>query len=69
MGYSETAVNEINRLMEEQDRSVAWLARCTEVPYKRLLVEVKHMTRPIGLETSIRCAKALGTDLTSLLAA
>ena len=69
MANSETAVNMINRLMEEQDRSVAWLSRTTGVPYKRLLVEVKHKTRPIALETSIRCAHALGSDLPSLLAA
>lgn len=69
MGYSETAVTKINRLRNEQDRSYAWLARNAGVPYKRLLAEVKHGTRPLSLETSIGCAQALGADLPSLLMA
>ncbi|MFF3029113.1 MULTISPECIES: hypothetical protein [Actinomycetes] len=69
MGHSETAVSNITSLMNQQDRSYAWLARNAGVPYKRLLAEVKHRTRPLALDTSIECAKALGADLPSLLAA
>lgn len=67
MGNSEPAVNNIIRLKNEQDRSYAWLARNAGVPYKRLLAEVKHGTRPLSLETSIGCARALGSDLPTLL--
>ena len=67
MGHSEAAVNQIIRLKNEQDRSYAWLARNAGVPYKRLLAEVKHKTRPLSLETSLGCASALGADLPSLL--
>lgn len=69
MGNSETAVNTINRLIQDQDRSIAWLSRTTGIPYKRLLAEVKNCTRPMSLDTAIRSAQALGSDLPSLLIA
>ncbi len=69
MGNSETAVGNITRLMEQQERSVAWLSRNTGIPYKRLLAEVKNQTRPMSLETALQCADALGADLPALVAA
>lgn len=69
MGNSETAVTKINRLIQEQDRSIAWLSRTTGIPYKRLLAEVHHRTRPMSLDTALKSAAALGADLPSLIAA
>lgn len=69
MGNSETAVTKINRLIQEQDRSIAWLSRTTGIPYKRLLAEVYHRSRPMSLDTALASATALGADLPSLIAA
>lgn len=69
MGNSETAVSNITRLMEKQERSVAWLSRSTGIPYKRLLAEVKNQTRPMSLDTALAAAAALGADLPALVAA
>lgn len=69
MGNSELAVNNITRLMEQQERSVAWLSRVTGIPYKRLLAEVKHQTKPVSLDTALAAAAALGADLPALVAA
>lgn len=49
-----------------QNRSYAWLARATQVPYKRLLAEVKHGHREATLETVLACANALNIDLVAL---
>lgn len=67
MGNSGAAVQTIHRLMEGQERSIAWLARKTKTPYKRLLAEVKNQTRPLTLETAIAVADALGADLIEIL--
>lgn len=69
MGNSELAVNNITRLMEQQERSIAWLSRSTGIPYKRLLSEVKHQTKPMSLDTALAAAAALGADLPALVAA
>jgi len=69
MGNSETAVSNITRLMEQQERSIAWLSRSTGIPYKRLLAEVKNQTRPMSLDTALAAAAALGADLPALVAA
>jgi hypothetical protein len=69
MGNSETAVSNITRLMEKQERSIAWLSRSTGIPYKRLLAEVKNKTRPMSLDTALAAAAALGADLPALVAA
>lgn len=69
MGNSETAVATIAALMVEQERTVAWLSRATGIPYKRLLAEVKHRTKPMSLDTAIRAAGALGSNLPELVAA
>lgn len=68
MGNSETAVTNITRLIEQQDRSIAWLSRTTGIPYKRLLAEVKNQTRPMSLDTALRAAEALGSELPALMA-
>lgn len=68
MGHTEPAVIKIIRLKNEQERSYAWLARNAGVPYKRLLAELNG-TRPMSLETSIGCARALGVELPDLIAA
>ncbi|MGB4136035.1 MAG: hypothetical protein WA971_05700 [Microbacterium sp.] len=63
MGDSAAVVAELNRLMQVQSRSVAWVARTAELPYKRVLAEVKNGTSPIKLETAIAVASVLGTSL------
>lgn len=67
MGNSEPAAVKIYRLTTEQDRTIAWLSRQSGVPYKRLLAEVLHQSRPLSLETALCAAKALGIDLTDLV--
>lgn len=67
MGNSDTAVTKITGLMEEQDRSVAWLSRATGIPYKRLLAEIKHQKRPVSLDTALLAADALGSNLPELV--
>lgn len=69
MGNSELAVNNITRLIEQQERSVAWLSRVTGIPYKRLLAELKHKTKPMSLDTALAAAAALGEELPALVAA
>ncbi|MEA1264208.1 hypothetical protein MicroSTF_14285 [Microbacterium sp. STF-2] len=69
MGNSELAVSNITRLMEQQERSFAWLSRTTGIPYKRLLAEVKNQTTPMKLDTALAAAAALGAELPALVAA
>ena len=57
----------MNRLMEEQERSVAWVARAARISYKRVLGEIKHADRPLKLETALAVAPVLGTSLASLV--
>lgn len=40
-----------------------WLARRTGLPYKRLLNQIKHESRPLELVSAIAAAKILGIDL------
>lgn len=67
MGNSETVTAKLNRLMEEQDRSAAWVARAARLPYKKVLAEVKNCTTPIKLETALVVAPVLGTTLAALI--
>ena len=67
MGNSAPITAELNRLMDEQERSVAWVARVTRLPYKRVLAEVRNRTTPIKLSTAIDVAAALGTTLPALI--
>lgn len=66
MGTSEQAVTNIRQHLAQQQRTYAWLARTSELPYKRVLAEVKHSTRPLSLDTAVACAGALGVDLPSI---
>lgn len=67
MGNSATAIGRIRAEMNRQDRSYAWLARAADVPYKRLLAEVKHTTSPLALQTALAVAAALGITPADLL--
>ena len=67
MGNSETAVTTITSLMRDNERSYAWLSRHTGIPYKRILAEVKHKTRPMTLDVALRAATVLGADLSALV--
>ena len=53
MGNSSSAVINLRHMINDQDRTYAWLSRQTGIPYKRILSEVKHGTRPISLETAV----------------
>lgn len=66
MGTSEQAVTTIRQLLGQQQRSYAWLARMAELPYKRVLAELKHSTRPLSLDTAVACAEVLGLDLPAI---
>lgn len=68
MANTEPAGGKIARLIEQQGRTYRWLSRTTEIPYKRLLAEVKHQTRPMSLDTALAVAKALDADLPTLVA-
>lgn len=63
MGKSNEAVNNLRNMISHQDRSYAWLARQTGIPYKRILAEVKNADRPITLDTALAAAAALGSTL------
>jgi hypothetical protein len=67
MGNGTTAVAKIRTALNTQDRSFAWLAREAQIPYKRVLSEVKHGIRPITLDTALAASTALGMDLPTLL--
>lgn len=67
MANNNQAVKNIRRLITTNDRSYAWLARVTEIPYKRILAEVKNESRPISLETAVASASAFQTHLPELL--
>ncbi|RLP70898.1 hypothetical protein D9V30_00230 [Mycetocola reblochoni] len=67
MGNSERAAAQICRLLEEQDRSVAWLARTTGISYKRLLAEVKHQSTRLSLVTTMAACEALGLTLPEII--
>lgn len=67
MANSDAVVTVLNHLMDERDRTHAWVARAAHLPYKRVLSEVKNRTTPIKLETAIAVAEALGSDLPHVL--
>ena len=67
MGNNESAAAKVRRLLSEQDRSYAWLARTADVPYKRVLSEVKHESRPMSLDTAVVTSRALGVTLPVLV--
>lgn len=67
MGNSELAVTNLRRKLE--GRTYAWLARTTGIPYKRLLSEIKHGTKPLTLDVAVEAAGALECELPALLEA
>lgn len=67
MGTSEQVIEAATRLLSDQDRTWAWIARKVEVPYKRVLAEFKHCTRPLTLELALAVVDALGATLPELL--
>ena len=67
MATNNTAASIILAALQEQDLTVAWLARRTGVPYKRLLAQVLHQTRPIELDTAVAAAPVLGLNFLDLV--
>ncbi|MEQ6898974.1 hypothetical protein [Microbacterium sp. KR10-403] len=68
MGNTTEVIKAIRTELAEQDRSYAWLARETGVPYKRILGELKHRTQRLTLETVCEVANTLGMDLAAIIA-
>lgn len=66
MATTDTAAGMIRRSLEDQDLTVAWLARRTGLPYKRVLRQIKHESRPLELTTAIASAHVLGIDFVGL---
>lgn len=62
-------VGEIRNLMDEEDRSYAWLSRATGIGYKELLRQVKHGDRPLSLRNAFLIADALGVNVSDLVEA
>lgn len=67
MGNRNEAVNNLRHIINNQDRSFAWLSRKTGIPYKRILAEVKNETRPLSLDTAIASTLALGVELPEIV--
>lgn len=67
MGNSSEAVTNIRHIIESQDRTFAWLARQTGIPYKRILSEIKNEKRPISLDTALASSSVLGIELPELI--
>lgn len=66
MATTTSAAGTIRRTLENNDRTIAWLARRTGLPYKRLLNQIKHETRPLELTTATAAAVTLNLDLTDI---
>lgn len=69
MGTSEAAIKTICTALDEQERTFTWLSRKSGVPYRRLLAELKHKSRPLSLETALSVGRAIGIDLPDLVEA
>lgn len=69
MGTSEAAITKICTALDKQERTFTWLSRKSGVPYKRLLAELKHKSRPLSLDTALSAGKAVGIDLPDLVEA
>lgn len=67
MGNSNKAVTNLRQMVKNKDRTFAWLARETGIPYKRVLAEVKNGTRPLSLDVAIATSHALDATLPDLL--
>lgn len=57
----------IAKLLEEQERTYAWLARATGIEYKKLLRVAKHGTQTLSFLDGATIAIALGTDISALI--
>jgi len=68
VGNTTEVIKAIRTALAKQDRSYAWLARETGVPYKRILGELKHRTQRLTLETVCEVANALELDLAAIIA-
>ena len=66
MATTNTAAN-IRRILDEQDRSFAWLARHAGIPYKLVLKEIKHETKPLSLNSTLQYAEALEVSFIELV--
>jgi DNA-binding phage protein len=66
MANSETVRTNIRTTLEAQERSVAWLARETGLPYKPLLRELKGETS-LTLDTVVAVARPLRVEPETLL--
>ena len=60
-------VQRIRDLLASQNRSYLWLSRQTGIPYKHILQQVKHGTRPLALGYSMRIARALDVSMSDLV--
>jgi hypothetical protein len=66
MGNGQAVAADILQRLNEADRSLAWLARQIDQPYKRVVAEVKHGRR-LSLEVAVGAAAALEVDLGELV--
>lgn len=66
MATTTSAAGTIRRTLEDNDRTIAWLARHTGLPYKRLLNQIKHETRPLELATATAAAITLGLNIADI---
>lgn len=69
MGNKNLAASNIRDSLKRKDRTYAWLAREAGLPYKRVLAELKHETRPVTLETTLAAAEALGENPVDIIGA
>ena len=62
-----TPATRIAKALADRGATYAWLARISGFPYKRVLAEIKHQTRPLSLEVTVATAEALDLELPELL--
>lgn len=67
MGIEDPAVTAIQSAIRDDQRSYAWLAREAGVPYKRILAEVKHGTRPLSFDVALAAFSALNLDIRAFI--
>lgn len=67
MGNTNQAVSNLRTLIKSKDRTYTWLSRQTGIPYKRILAEVKHESRPLSLETAVELVAALEAELPQII--
>lgn len=67
MGNKDAAVATLRQHIQQQGRSYIWVARATNLPYKRILSEVKHERSRLSLETAVAIGEVLGVELPELI--